>query len=45
VSVENVKSIGRLQIVVFNVTDVLFVMEGEAAAGLANIFLIACYAG
>jgi hypothetical protein len=43
--VENMKSIGRLRIVVFNVTYVLFVTEGVAAAGLANIFLIACYAG
>jgi hypothetical protein len=42
---ENVKSIGRLWIVVFNVMCVLFVTVGEAASGLANIFLIACYAG
>jgi hypothetical protein len=42
--VENVKSIGRLRIVVFNTTYVLFVTEVEAAAGLANIFLIACCA-
>jgi hypothetical protein len=41
---ENVDSIGRLRIVVFKVMYVLFVAEVEAAACLANIFLIACYA-
>jgi hypothetical protein len=42
--VENVESISRMQVVVFDVTLMLFVADGESAAGLANIFLIACYA-
>jgi hypothetical protein len=42
--VENMESISRLRVVVFDVMNVLFVAEVEAAAGLANIFLIACYA-
>jgi len=42
--VENVECIGRLRVVVFDVTLVFFVVEVEAATGLANIFFIACYA-
>ena len=42
--VENMESVSRLQVVVFDVMLVLFVMEVEVVAGLANIFFIACYA-
>jgi hypothetical protein len=42
--VKNVESIGRLRVVLFDVALVLFVTELEAAAGLAYILLVACYA-
>ena len=42
--VENVESISRMSVVVFDVTLVLFVAEVEAPAGLANIIFIACNA-
>jgi hypothetical protein len=42
--VKNVESIGRLWVVVFDVALVLFATELEAAAGLAHIHLVACYA-
>ena len=40
--VKNVDSIGGLR-VVFDVALMLFVVELEAVAGLANILFIACY--
>jgi hypothetical protein len=41
--VKNVESISRLWVVAFDVALVLFIEELEAAAGLANILLIACH--
>jgi len=43
-AVKNVKSIGRLWVVVLDVVYVLLVVELEAMASLAHIFLVACYA-
>ena len=42
--VKNVDGIGRLRVVVFDIALVLFVAEPEAAAGLAHILFVACYA-
>jgi hypothetical protein len=42
--VKNVESVSRWQVDVFDVALVLFIAELEAAAGLANILLIACHA-
>jgi hypothetical protein len=35
---------GRFRVVVFDVALLFFVAELEAAAGLANILLVECYA-
>jgi hypothetical protein len=42
--VKNVESVSRLRVVVFDVALMLFVVELEAAACLAHILFIACYA-